>query len=163
MHAQFAVLATWEELVTAWQPPGDDKLHAQVAALVESHPTLTDEGYLAYLRNYGGALVVRRDAFVLSLYGFSHDIGMHLVDGPGEPVFEDCFVFCDLVVPGQVRARVDDTQVVDTVAVGFGFAAASSKQPGVYRSVAGGPMAWYCATFLDWLDRVIESDGQVDR
>ena len=149
----FATLATWGDFKTAWSPPtslDDDDLQEEVDELLEEYPFLErDEPYVAYLRGYGGAIVVRRDALVLSLYGFSDDIGMHIVEGPGDPVEDGCFMICDLSVPLRVRARTDVKQTVETVAVGFGFEATGDRRPGIYRFVDGGEGEWFCETFLD--------------
>lgn len=167
LEHRFATLATWGDYKTAWTPPASAaiaRLQRQVDALLATYPFLErDAGYVAYLRRYGGAIVVRVDALVLSLYGFSHDIGMHIVDGPGEPVCDGCLVFCDMSVPAAVRARTDVKETVETVAVGFGFEATGERRPGVYRFVDGGDGEWFCETFLEWLAILIETDGQIDR
>ena len=160
-----STLATWGDFKTAWSPAAalvDAKLQADVTALLETYPFLaSDEGYVEFLRRYGGAILVRADALVLSLYGFSHDIGMHIVEGPGEPLDDGALILCDMVVPRTIRARTDPRETVATVAVGFGFEATGERRAGIYRFVDGGKAAWYCETFLDWLAAVVARDGQV--
>lgn len=99
---------------------------------------------------------------MLSLYGFSHDIGMHLVEGPGEPVDKEGFLtLCDMVVPRVIRMPRSPSNLGDTVAVAFGFDATGDRRWGVYRFVNGGAGAWYCETFFEWLGILIGKDGQL--
>lgn len=142
-------LAAQGEFAAAWQPDksaGDTSLQDQVTALVTAYPFLArDEGYVTFLRRYGGALLTREDGLLLSLFGFSHDIGMHLVEGPGEPVEDGYLIFGDMSVP-----RAPDYPY-DTIAVGFGFEATGKQRWGIYRFIDGGAGSWYCETFLEWL------------
>ena len=167
LDRSIAQLATLGEFVTAWRPAdalADAKLQADVSALLGTYPFLArDEGYVEFLRRYGGALLVREvDGLVLSLYGFSHDIGMHLIEGPGELVDGEGFLtLCDMVVPRVIRAPRSLDNLGDTVAVAFGFDTTGDRRWGVYRFVSGGAGAWYCETFLEWLRMLIAKDGQL--
>jgi hypothetical protein len=153
----FERLRTIGRLETAWRPPEaaqDHRLQTAVDALLASYPCLErDDGYVAFLRRYGGALLVRDDGLLLSLFGFSHDIGMHLVEGPGDMVSDGCLIIGDMIVP---RVPSDPR---DTAAVGFGFDVTGERRWGVYRIIDGGAPSWYCATFLEWLTRLVERSG----
>jgi hypothetical protein len=142
------------EFATAWQPDTantDTSLQDQVTALVTAYPFVArDHGYVTFLRRYGGALLTRDDGLLLSLFGFSHDIGMHLVEGPGELIENGYLIFGDMIIP-----RAPDYPH-DTVALGFGFDATGQQRRGVYRFIAGGPGTWYCETFLEWLRTVAD-------
>jgi hypothetical protein len=142
------------EFATAWQPEAaerDTSLQDEVTALVTDHPFLArDPGYVAFLRRYAGALLVRDGGFLLSLFGFSHDIGMHLVEGPGELIENGHMIFGDMTVP-----RTQEYPY-DSVAVGFGFDATGKQRWGVYRFIAGGPGTWYCETFLQCLRSIAD-------
>lgn len=155
------------EFVTAWSAESarnDSGLQANVDSLLQAYPRLIqDQGYVAYLRRFGGALLVRdSDGLVVSLYGFSHDIGMHIVDGPGDPVFDGCLVFCDLVVPRLVRAPHVLGTPRDTMAIGFGFESTGARRKGIYRFIDGGSGEWYCENFLEWLSALLRTDGQLN-
>jgi hypothetical protein len=168
LEQRFAALAAWgPDCVTAWTPAAaaaDVALQAELDATLERWPFLQrDPSYVAFLRHFAGALVVRVDGLVLSLYGFSHDIGMHLVDGPGEPVSDGCLVICDGCVPQPVRRRVDPVEPVLTKAVGFGVEATGDRAFGIYRFVDGGPPTFFCSTFLELLDAILATDGQLDQ
>lgn len=166
LSIRFKILAEWGDFKTAWTPDtakGDSALQSDVTALLGKYPFLEqDPGYVTFLRCYGGAVLVRTDALVLSLYGFSHEVGMHIVEGPGDPMHAGCLVFCDMVVPLSVRERVDDTLKVPTVAVGFGIEGSRRRDPGIYRFIQSDNGSLFCSTFLAWLDRLIQTDGQVN-
>lgn len=151
-------MATLGECPVAWQPvaaANDATLQDGVTALLSSYPFLAgDPGYVAFLRGYGGALLITEGNLVMSVFGFSHDIGMHLVDGPGELISDGCLVFADMVIPREGKALASN-------AVGFGFEATGQRRSGVYRYLNGGSPAWYCETFLEWLRRVVASKGRM--
>jgi hypothetical protein len=165
LMVDFAGIVDVGDFDTAWQPASalaDAKLQDDVTALLDAYPFLgRDEGWVAFLRRYGGALLVREDGLLLSLFGFSEDIGMHIVKGPGDPIYDGIFVFCDGSVPRVIHGRVDAETAAESVAVGFGFDATGERSPGVYRLIDGRNPTWYCATFCDWLRKVVAQDGQL--
>jgi hypothetical protein len=149
------------ELHTAWHPPAalaDPELLAAVTSLLETYPFLKrDAGYVAFLQRYGGALLTRdRDGLLLSLFGFSHDIGMHIVEGPGEPITEDGYLILGNMIVPENQAHPGETH-----SVGLGFDTTGERRWGVYRTVDSGAGTWYCETFLEWLRACIEKDGKL--
>lgn len=147
----------WLKTVRPADGYNDDKLQLEIDRLLEIYPFLKKSvEYITFLRRYAGALLVRDDdGFLLSFFGFSHDIGVHLTEGPGEPIEEDCLVFCDLIVPmGTVEGQ-------ETCAVAFGFAATPDLHWGIYRFDKGSERSWCCETFFDWLRLVISTRGRL--
>jgi hypothetical protein len=133
----------------------DVSLQRDIDRLLETYPFLEHSSeYVEFLRRYGGALLVRDDdGFLLSFFGFSHDIGIHITKGPGDPVEDDCLIFCDMSVPtGKAR---------ETCAVAYGFAATPELRWGIYKFVNGIDRSWCCETFFEWLRIVIKTRGRL--
>jgi hypothetical protein len=144
----------WLKTVRIADGDKDSGLQMEIDRLIETYPFLQkSEQYVTFLRRYGGALLVRDDdGFLLSFFGFSHDIGVHLTEGPGEPIEEDCLIFCDLIVP---------REGAETCAVAFGFAATPDLRWGVYRFDKGSERSWCCETFFEWLRLIITTRGRL--
>lgn len=145
----------WFKTVHAGNGLNDVVLQRDIDRLLETYSFLKQSGeYVEFLRRYGGALLVRDDdGFLLSFFGFSHDIGIHITEGPGDPVEDDCLVFCDMSVPtGKGR---------ETCAVAYGFAAVPELRWGIYKFVNGADRSWCCTTFFEWLRIVIEARGRL--
>jgi hypothetical protein len=133
----------------------DEKLQREVDSLLKVYPFLKrDNEYVAFLRRYAGALLVRDDdGFLVSFFGLSHDIGFHIVEGGGEPIADDCLITFDLIVPiGKAK---------ETRGMAFGFAATPDLRWGIYRFVKDSKPSWYCQTFFEWLRIVIKTRGRL--
>ncbi len=145
----------WLKTVRPADGHEDERLQREIDGLLESYPFLEkDSDYVAFLRRYAGALLVRdEDGFLLSFFGFSHDIGIHITEGPGDPVEDNCLIFCDMIVPiGEAK---------ETCAVAYGFAATDDLRWGIYRFINGDEGGWCCQSFVEWLHLVIKTRGRL--
>ena len=118
----------------------------------------SDQDWLDFLIYFGGGLLVRdEDVVSIGLFGFSHDISLHILDGEGEPLDDGYLVFCDISLPREpVKGYTEDT-----LAVAFGFEATGEREAGVYRFIEGGAPTLYCSSFRELVDRLVAKDARV--
>ena len=131
----------------------DVKTQGQIDLFLNSYPFLCqDRDYVDFLSFYAGANVLRGDYdLMVDILGFS-DVSTHMLDWEEPVVDEDGFLMFSLVI---LRNKQH---------IGFGFDATQHRKWGVYRSVVddkGSPYLWYCNTFLEWLDQIVQKDGEI--
>lgn len=155
---RLATLGSWQWARDRLSAAAPTPFAAEVRALGRLYPFVAGAAdWLAFLRRYGGGMLVRNeDMLSIGLYGFSHDVSLHLLEGPGEPVEAGCLLFADVVLPRQPVSGITD----DTVSLGFGFPADGARRFGVYR-VRGGHPEWYCDHFGEWLDQLVHARGRL--
>jgi hypothetical protein len=152
---RLAKMGEWTSAASAVGPGAPKVFAAETARLLEQFPFAERaDDWLAFLRKYGGGMLTReRDLLSLGLYGFSEDVTMPILDGPGDPIDAGCLVFGDVEVP--LVGSADET-----VALGFGFDATGKRKWGVYR-IEDSAASRYCESFTEWLRRFVELDGRL--
>ncbi len=130
------------------QTPQPD-LAAPVADFLASHPHMArDAGYVRFLQRMGG-LVLRRPGawFRFTIYGFDPDEWPYLpekhevlADSPGFDAFAHIHYKIAPEAPGPQP-------------LAFAF---SQAQAGVFRAEGEEAYAWYCDSFIAWLQRAVD-------
>lgn len=141
------------------------ELEADTKAFFAEHPFLQSyPDYIAYLECYAGAFVYKGndEMPILDFFGLSN-VSTHLIseDGPlindkGYMTFFDSLIIQDQELMGQA----------------FAFDSTGTKRFGIYRYLIGDdaiigkgtiikPCQWYCEDFLDWLEVLIITKGQM--
>jgi hypothetical protein len=138
----------------------NQELDQEITDFLNSYPFLRqDQGYIDFLESYAGLLVYRNsDFFSLGIYGFDEDVSLHLVKGEGELIDEaGMLTFADLTIPVQEGDQSAD----NLIGIGFGFDTTQQRTWGVYRCIDEQPYHWYCATFLELLERILNHKGRL--
>src|SRR6266542_4038675 len=149
--ARLAALGGWKSARDVVGTDADDAFQAELERLLAEFPFVARaQDWLEFLRRFGGGMWSRAsDGLSLGLYGFSHDVTMHILDGPGDPVGDGILLFGDISLP------------TGGVELAFGFEATGERRWGVYRFVDGGDPEWYCESFHEWLERLVEREGRL--
>lgn len=112
-----------------------------------------DQGYIDFLSLYAGAGISQEPTLMVDICGFTTE-GIHIVKDDGEPLDKQgFFTFC--------LTYLDNEREID-----FSFDATGHRERGVYRAIADsrgtGDYAWFCPSFLIWLERLIQHQGRLD-
>ncbi|AFZ27880.1 hypothetical protein Cylst_5903 [Cylindrospermum stagnale PCC 7417] len=134
------------------------ELQKEIDSFLEQYSFLRkDPGYIDFLEYYSGAMVDwPKGELVIAIFGFLEEISFHLIKDGGEVIDDDGFyAFCTSVV------RVGEGQDMENESIGLGytFDATGTRRWGVYRSIEGGECEWYCDSFLEWLEKLIDKNG----
>jgi hypothetical protein len=134
------------------------ELQKEIDSFLEEYSFLRkDPGYIDFLEYYSGAMVDSpKEELVIEIFGFLEEISFHLIKDGGEVIDDDGFyVFCISVV------RVGEGQDMENESIGlaYRFDATGTQRWGVYRSLEGGECEWYCDSFLEWLEKLIDKKG----
>ena len=134
------------------------ELQKEIDSFLEQYSFLRkDRGYIDFLEYYSGAMVDwPQGELVIAIFGFLEEISFHLIKDGGEVIDDDGFyAFCTSVV------RVGEGQDIENESIGLGytFDATGTRRWGVYRSIGGGECEWYCDSFLEWLEKLIDKKG----
>jgi hypothetical protein len=129
------------------------EIQGKIDFFLNSYPFLhQDRGYIDFLEFYAGAHVLRGDYEVaIDIFGFL-DISTHMLDYEDPIVDEDGFLTFSLAILQENRH------------LAFGFDATQHRTWGVYRAVVdenGASYVWYCDTFLEWLNQIVQKDGNI--
>jgi hypothetical protein len=138
-------------------------LQPNVDAFLAGNPYLKkDQGYVDFLETYSAAAVNwPNQELMIDIYGFTPEITIYLPD-PDEPLtFNGSFFrFAESFVKTGPDKR-------DFVGLSFGFDSTGVQKPGVYRHVylPGDdwktlPFVWYKASFLEWLEDLVNKAGR---
>ncbi len=135
-------------------------LQPEIDAFFEMYPALgRDAGYVEFLEVYSAAVVEKYESLIVEIYGFSHEIATHVAH-PDESLIEDgdFFRFAEILLLGK-----DDRGI--GIGLGFSFDLTGRRPSGVYRSIDQDgkqtPHEWYCSTFLEWLEQVVQKKGDL--
>ena len=122
----------------------------EIDRLVAAFPLVKNApDWLSFLARYGGVTFVRPDRQMSAgLFGVSRSASLHVLDGEGDPVDQDCLLFCDM--DGSISSPDDDGFLA------YGFDATGTRPWGVY-AVTRQHSEWYAPTFLEWLTRFVDS------
>jgi hypothetical protein len=137
----------------------DPDLAPVVEKLFVEYPFLRkDQGYVDFIECYAGAFInSQEDDLVIDIFGLSN-VSTNLLYGEGDIIDEDGFLtICDIAI-GIDRGPGLDKEIIG---IGFSFDATQSRQPGIYRYLINAPVDWYCKTFLELLDAIIEKRGRL--
>ncbi|MDB4965523.1 MAG: hypothetical protein JWN44_1212 [Myxococcales bacterium] len=156
--SQIARMGDWKSARDAVGSNEPEPFAEEVVRLVTRYPFVkraTD--WLEFLRVYGGGMMTReRDMLSVGLYGFSDDVSLPILDGPGEPIECGCLLFGDVVLP---KERIDG-YTEDTISLGFGLDSTGARPWGVYR-VRDRQSHWYCSSFIEWMERLVQRGGRL--
>ncbi len=134
------------------------ELQTEIDSFLEQYSFLLKyPGYIDFLEYYSGAMVDwPKGELVIAIFGFLEEISFHLIKDGGEVIDDDGFyALCTSVV------RVGEGQDMENESIGLGyrFDATGARRWGVYRSIEGGECEWYCDSFLEWLEKLIDKKG----
>ncbi|MDZ8239997.1 MAG: hypothetical protein RMZ69_23065 [Nostoc sp. ChiQUE01a] len=138
----------------------NQELAQEITDFLKFYPFLRqDQGYIDFLQSYAGLLVYRdNDFFSLGIYGFDEDVSLHLIKGEGELIDEvGMLTFADLTLPVQQGDQSAD----NLIGIGFAYDTTQQRTWGVYRCIDEEPYQWYCATFLELLERIVNHKGRL--
>lgn len=124
-----------------------------------SHPILKqDQGYVDFLECYSAASA---DGWLdgkifIHIFGFDTNITSHL-GGPDEWIFDTEKGFCSFAY-----IQIPKPHLVDD-GCAYSFDITGLRSWGVYKSSDTGDIVydyeWYCGSFLEWLEDIIEKQG----
>ncbi len=129
----------------------------EIEQFIEQHDFLRQApDYVTFLFCYAAAAVYWPGGeLTIEIYGFDENITAHLVLDQGflGPIIdtEGFFLFC-----GSRIWPVGE----DPIYIDYAFDATGQRRWGVYRKITG-QYEWYCETFLDWLQVLIEKKGRL--
>jgi hypothetical protein len=163
---RFAALGAAEIGSGPYHPTSPDPgLAATLQDLTSQFPFLTwDEGYYSFLSRYDDAGIYEPARnLMISIVGVTHITSNLLANGYPVASDEGFFEFGDTEFsPGTVR------NWKTAVSVAFAFDTTGQRRRAVYKQVIPPgrasepiPFEWCCQNFVEWLSRVIESNGQV--
>lgn len=130
------------------------ELAPEIEQFLHTYPFLRqDESYVTYLECYAGACAARfESSFWIEIFGFEHNIALHIVDGEGDVVDEDGFLVFSLIALG------DDPQG-HLIEDAFAFDATGKRRRGIYWKKSDEPdYTWLCETFQGWLEKVLNKE-----
>lgn len=136
------------------------ELQQEIDNFLDEHPYLrNDSGYVDFLEYYSGARVdFPEGELVIDIFGFLEEIGFHLIkDRFGESDIDEqgYFMFCTTVV--QVAKDSDPNN--EELGLDYAFDATGKRTWGIYRVINYGEYEWYCSSFLEWLEKLIDKKG----
>jgi hypothetical protein len=138
----------------------DTERQEEVEAYFRRYPfLLADCGYVAFVRRYMWA---GTEGDNVGIHVFAPVSAVYDPYGGTDPVDEQGFF---LFATSEYR-KLGRPGKQNNIALGFGFDATGSRRTGVYRSARLGdqelrPWSWYCEVFSEWLERIIQSRGQL--
>ena len=132
-------------------------LHTEVNTFLESYPFLrNDTGYIDFLECYAGASIFNQNSpFTVDILGFAgNSISTHMFEMEESVIDEEGFLMFGYLM-------LDDKSLGQHQ-ISFGFDATHHRLPGVYQYVSqvDAQWDWYCATFLEWLDKLLHQCKQ---
>jgi hypothetical protein len=162
-----------DELMTAFaalpaaavgQGPAGPSSAAELEEFLTTHSALTrDEGYVEFLRRFGGALIDDQPrALIVDVLGFS-DASTSMMDMDGPIVDDDGFV----VFAQVIQHVIEDGMLADTREHDFAFDATGRRDPVVYTlygdrtNPARHGFRPSDPDFLTWLSRVVDARGML--
>ena len=148
-----------------WPYP-NPALQKEIDDFLNQYPFLRqDQGYVDFMEYYAGASIypsdddeaVNDDELVIDLFGFNDGIALHIVKDEGQIVGKDGFLcFCSTETWDE---KVDPDFIIETE---FLFDATQKRKPGIYLRSSVRPEAeWFCETFLEWLELLIDKKGKL--
>ncbi len=135
-----------------------------VEAFLKDYPELRqDKGYVDFLEKYGGASILwPHGDLLVDIFGFS-GTSTNLLEFYGQIVDKQGYLwFCSEVI--RVRPGYDTR--LTTRGLQFAFDHTHQRRWGIYRGIDNEDSTqrnfeWYCDTFLDWLNLLIEYKGNL--
>jgi hypothetical protein len=139
-------------------------LAAPVQAFLARFPILRrDQGYVDFLEYYAGASILwPHNDLVVDIFGFT-EVSSHLLETDGPIVDEHgYFWFCSEVI----RLHPGFETRTTTAGLQFAFDTTQQRRWGIYRGIdnedsSRTEFAWYCESFLEWLNLLIENKGRL--
>lgn len=132
-------------------------LAEEIATFFKRYPFLQrDPGYVDFQECYAGASVImlsdNNRTVDIDIFGFL-DVSTHMTEYEDSIVDEDGYLVFSYIL-------FDEQQC------SFSFHAHRDRRSGVYRTIVRKNLdrqtSWYCATFLEWLERLIQQKGRLD-
>jgi len=145
-------------------PEGDSSLQPEIDEFLAQYPTIArDRSFVDFLEYYSAAAVDWPDEqLTIEIYGFSPEITL-LIGRPEEPLIDALkfFRFSEILV----KLGPHGEQAIDGL---YAFDISKDRVAGIYQKTtvwttdsASINYAWYCATFSEWLSRVVEAGGRL--
>lgn len=165
LMGRFQELGVLEDIARGPKHPESPRpaLAPQIAAWLEQHPCLRrDPGYVDYLEQYSGAWIdTNIPAIQVDIFGFDDGgTSTHLVHGDGDAIDREGmmpFAAVNFQVGPDLAPADGSTPGSEPRSMVFGFDTTGTRPWGVYRHDAA--WEWYCDTFLEWLERLVERGG----
>lgn len=143
-------------------------LKKEIAIFLDQYSFLRqDQGYIDFLECYSGASSYLNSVtrhIVIDIFGFIRDLSTHLTqDTDLGPIVDDEGYFD--FAGGMVAIKEPTGSPRVAILLGAAFDATGDRKWGIYRSKSETPdhtgIYWYCETFLEWLNLVIETEGEL--
>lgn len=146
----------------------DVELQKTINHFLEQHPFLRrDQGYIDFLEGYAGASIERLDKpdVVLDIFGFT-DVSSHLITGEGDVINPDGFFdIAGGTYPGENYKQKSLPYLLRIKSLGCCLDTTGKREWGIYRTrynqAKEKEVYWYCRTFLEWLEILIDTDGHM--
>jgi hypothetical protein len=163
IHSLIGKMASLEGAVIGRGPRRPINPDTDLAPVVEKlfveYPFLRkDQGYVDFIECYAGAFIdSQEDDLVIDIFGLS-EVSTNLLYGEDDIIDKDGFLGICSIAIGIDRGPGLDKELIGG---GFSFDATQSRRPGIYRHLINAPVGWYCETFLELLDALIEKRGRL--
>jgi hypothetical protein len=140
------------------------EVQEEIDTFLAKYPALRrDQSYVDFLEYYSAAAVDwPNEKLIIEIYGFSDEISL-LIAHPDEPLLDEdgFYKFAEIMIK-------TGRKIVDSFGMEYAFDTTGERRAGVYHRVAPPrvytetlPYEWYCSTFLEWLEHVVEKQGRL--